>query len=899
MSSGDSGERDATILDDVVPVSPHSAPFWGRSTLLAEVQEALTPDGASAILIGSGGSGKTRLGREAVLRFVEDRPNTRFVRFAATAATQRTPLAVFAPVLRTTDERPSDSPEQIARTLIRECLGGTRGIPLVVMIDDTPLLDPMSAAVADLLLAAPEVRVLLTCRSSPGPSALLARAWRDGDLRRIEVPELTRAETAEFCAAMLPTRQLAPETVQHLHQSTSGNPLFLAELVGALERADSLEYRHGLWVWPGVLPPGTSLHDVLRAEITHLPDDERSAFETAALCAPAPLHLLGPAMPVDALESLLDKEVVRITYRANGRPVVELAHPVYGEAVESLLNPARTLERYRALYARAVEPLLADELERTVGGGAVPTEDLLAVVDWGLHGGCEVPLELLESAFRFARGLVDHPFRIRIASALLTHQGLGARLRVDALVNRLDAHRHLGDPRAVDADEAAARGLIETLPVDSERAGLAADLAIAFADAAVLLGGRWEAAVSALDWADRIASEGPSDAAVAASIRVDARRGIALCYGGEMRAATALEERLAAATQGTTGFLPFAPASILLHGQRGESHRARSIARQQLRYAVQSAAEYPMSTGEIIGVWCLVDVFAGRSREAAFIYEIMEQEIARGAGGPRLRETVVAFGRGLLALTQGDWARSAEHLAIACSELEDFAGTGSEGLLLASLALAQSASGDLRSAHATRSWIDGRTTGTSRLLDVPSRYHLLLARLWAPDGSEAAEASAIVRRAREYGFELMELRALHALQLCGRGALDAEQLARARELASSVGAPVAPLLFEHIEHLRGGGAPLAGEPARRLARHGVFVPAPGHPALTEREQRVAELVSLGYSNQQIAGKLQNSRRTVETHVARILMKLGIGSRDAVAEALHSRSWDGAGGPHGA
>ncbi len=876
-----------------VPVSPHSAPFWGRSALLADTRAALAPDGASAILIGTAGSGKTRLAREAALGFLEDRPNTRIARFAATTATQRTPLAVFAPALRSLRGPAGDTPEEVARALVHACTGGAKGAPLIILIDDTPQLDPMSEAVTDLLLALPEVRVLLTCRSVPGPSALLARAWRDGELRRIEVPELTPSETAEFSAAMLPGRPFAPDTISRLHQSTGGNPLFLAELIGALERAGALEDRHGLRVWPGSLPTGTSLHDVLRAEIGRLPSDERTAFETAALCSPAPLHLLDASIPPDPLERLLEKEVVRIVYRADGRPVLELAHPIYGETAETMLNPVRIRQQYRALYDRAVEPLITEDLERTTGGGTIPTEDLLTVVDWGLHGDREVPLELLEPAFRFARPLVDHEFRVRIASALLRRPGLDPPLRIAALVNRLEAFRYLGDPEAVTADEAAARALIETMPAGAERTRLAADLAIAFADAAVLMAGRWEDAIVALGWADRLGAEGPSEAAAAAAIRVEAQRGIALCYGGEMVAAAELERRLSDATAGTPGFLPFAPTAILLHGQRGETRQARQIARQQLRFAVQAAADYPLAAGEIIGVWCLVDVFSGHSREAAFIYGAMEQAIARGAGGPRLRETVVSFGRGLLALMQGDWARASEHLAIACSELDDFTGTGSEGLLLASLALAQAANGDLDGARATRARIAGWTTGTSRLLDVPSRYHLLLARLWAPDGTERAEAEAIARRAREYGFGLMELRALHAAQLCGGAPLAPDQLARADELGSGLAAPIAPLLAQHIAQLRAPAREDAADTARRLARRGMFVPTPRHPALTVREQHVAELVSLGYSNTQIAKRLQNSRRTVETHVARILMKLGVGSREAVADALDASRWDDA------
>jgi len=56
---------------------------------------------------------------------------------------------------------------------------------------------------------------------------------------------------------------------------------------------------------------------------------------------------------------------------------------------------------------------------------------------------------------------------------------------------------------------------------------------------------------------------------------------------------------------------------------------------------------------------------------------------------------------------------------------------------------------------------------------------------------------------------------------------------------------------------------------------------PGHAPLTRREWQVATLVAQGLSNKQIADELVISRRTAETHVERILTKLGFSSRAQV------------------
>ncbi|MBC7269077.1 MAG: helix-turn-helix transcriptional regulator [Streptomyces sp.] len=86
----------------------------------------------------------------------------------------------------------------------------------------------------------------------------------------------------------------------------------------------------------------------------------------------------------------------------------------------------------------------------------------------------------------------------------------------------------------------------------------------------------------------------------------------------------------------------------------------------------------------------------------------------------------------------------------------------------------------------------------------------------------------------------------------------------------------------------------AGAARRDRRRRGRQVPAPpprpalpyAHTSLTRREREVADLVAAGLGNQEIAATLVIARRTAETHVSRVLAKLGLSSRAQLAAWVH-------------
>ena len=112
------------------------------------------------------------------------------------------------------------------------------------------------------------------------------------------------------------------------------------------------------------------------------------------------------------------------------------------------------------------------------------------------------------------------------------------------------------------------------------------------------------------------------------------------------------------------------------------------------------------------------------------------------------------------------------------------------------------------------------------------------------------------------------------------GKPDAEERARARLGAARAVATMA------------AGAALTAEEAYGYAVHDRWPGTPANgagPALTRREQQVAELVAQGLTDRQIAARLRLSPRTVASHLTHIRTKLDLPTRTQVTVWAARRS----------
>ena len=111
----------------------------------------------------------------------------------------------------------------------------------------------------------------------------------------------------------------------------------------------------------------------------------------------------------------------------------------------------------------------------------------------------------------------------------------------------------------------------------------------------------------------------------------------------------------------------------------------------------------------------------------------------------------------------------------------------------------------------------------------------------------------------------------------------AVEFSHGRDVAAGIpGATLLPLDGTSSFIWEGDVEPLLGAVVSFLAPRGASGQSAAPWLLTERQREIARLVALGLSNTEIAGRLGLGRRTVESHLQRLRLRLGLSSRAQLA-----------------
>ncbi len=889
-------------------------PLLGRDRELLVI-ESLLDDRRSraAFLFGPAGVGKTRLATEVRTR-AEARATKTF-RIVGSATTSGVPFAAVAHLLDAQLLRESVGTAVLEGTneaallvgALRTSLRSHNNDDPIVFVDDAHLLDSLSATVVAALIANGDARVVATIRLGEPIHDTLAAVLRSGEAARFDVNELADHEIDTVLRSVLGA-PVDPNANSRLQSLAAGNMLYLRELVIGAVDSGSLRLSHGTWYAGDPIAVSPRLHDLLTARLASLSPPDQRAVALLSVGGRVPLHVL-ESLAADAdLTRLEELGIISISDRSVSDPLrpirsrtdVTFAHPLFGEAL---------LSRLSKLRLRAARVELANALEAASDNDPLgqDPQDLLRVAVLRLDAGTQGDSQTLERGARLARYAHDFALTSRLAEAAFVHHPtptLGVLLG-EALYETgrfEEAERVLRGSLSMTADEremVQIGGQLLTVlfwglandDAAAEVVGHLSDRLTIPECVGALLAHRASLATFSGDPAQGLALLDflpPLDDPVAFS-QIAVNRSMTLSLVGRTG------EGLAEADRALELYAQFAEPLLLPHPSIHDANAAFALlhsgAPEQALTRAATGYDKAIADRMVVSlVWCQLVagescLLLGRATEALHHFEIAlhdaTRELFRGQVAMAWAGVALAKARlGDLSGAKSAMQRSdAEVSRIGSFELSICAARA--GVLAASGSLGSACSELQRGAAFAAS--GGSVIGEAWMLHE-------LVRL----GMFADAAPRLKTLAMESDNPLVQLRAGHASALV---ADDADSLVEIAERFYELGALIisSEVFLEASARFRSAGdnrranasslrasAALTGTDMTVLPNaSGTSTPTP----LTPREREIAYLAAEGQTNRDISALLFVSTRTVENHLSKVFVKLGITSRHELSGAL--------------
>ncbi|MBY8870313.1 LuxR C-terminal-related transcriptional regulator [Micromonospora sp. PLK6-60] len=860
-------------------------PFVGRARERDRAVLALdATSGSGVLLTGDAGVGKSRL-LDEVLDHALRRQRV-VLRVTATPGWRDVPFGVLASRLpQPSDANVADVFRDVERRL-REVAAG-RGV--VLGVDDLNWLDDASAALLERLVAGGTVQVVASVRTDALTAAPVAALRRSRSVDRVHVPPLDPDEAALVVREALggPVDGL---TVGALWRISQGNPLFLREALRCGLRDGGLVRRDGMWTWPTESLCPTHLAELIEQTLGTLDPDEAEALQYVAHAEPAPLALIERTIEPRTAERLEERGLIRLVQHG-AAVLVQTGHPLYAEVVRN---------RTGALRARRLRRNLAEAMAAVDGGGE---GDLARMVAWRCEADLPVAAADLLAASEYALRRHDPALAERLGRRVDTARGdwqVARALVAQGRGDEADAHlaraaAHLVDPR--DRAEATAlralnlfwgcrrpeqaREVLDDghrdLPAEAHPGLLAAAAGIA------AFSGDSGGARACLA---RLAADPPRDPLLATA--VTALHPYLLLFDGQPDRAARMFDSGEVAIPDTWATMRAATQvghvqSLLMSGRLPEAER---LARRYYRDAVDRGAADGVGLLAFARGKCAYH--AGQLRRSLrWLHE------ARTLAGDRTLFPIRVYVLSANAYVAAQLGELDESRRLLRQLVDGHAGDDGQprGLLAADAELTAAwlaaADGQLATAVATLRELPGRADQASTI--TVECLHLL-SRL----EPTAATAERLAQVAAGCDSPLFGLWADYAHALAADDPAALERVGTELEASGYLALGLEAVIAAETASGRRGDHRRANLLARRadLLRErcgGYWPPLRPRPSsrdgLTPRERQICELAATGHDNAAIAAELVLSVRTVENHLQRAYVKLGLRGRAGLAQAL--------------
>ncbi|MEH0449941.1 MULTISPECIES: LuxR family transcriptional regulator [unclassified Streptomyces] len=868
-------------------------PLVGRQSHLESFRTELAAGLVRGWLIcGPAGVGKTRLTEEFLGLAAASKRHTAAA--VASRAAAQVPLGAIAHILP--DGVDMTDPVQGFHAVAQALSDSAR--PTVVLVDDLHMLDHSSAALLGQLLDSGTICLIGTARTGEQPSDVVDGLLQRGDhIRRTDLDHMVRDQVEELLQRVL-KGPVSRRALHSLYSASDGNPLFLRELVLGAIAQEKLTLNDGVWdTSEERLPVTPHLRDLIAGRIAASPPAVRPLLESLALCRTLSLADAAALADRTDLEHLERSGIVEISVQGS-RVTVTLAHPLYGEVIAAE-TPA--LQRYDLALRQA---------ERIESHGLRRRDDALHVASWRLAATGTAAPDLLRQAAAIAMHSNDNEQAIELLTAIKADQHtaesrvlLGRALmhtgqleRAEAVLAEADAQARNDHEKIITATTRSTN-LFWADPDPAQAVAVCAAARSALSDrsgaqqlrlmegAMLTVGGL---PVPGLQILDDLPDDPPVEALDVWLATISAKA-FGLTFVGSVERARTLSERATAAHEavGEGKLLPHpamqaAPLALALM-EMGEIDQARRIclsAADSLQAAHSPVARQFLAFESARAEWLAGHPVSARRWYAEGVATARTYHLDRVT---RLHMSGLMACAALTGDIDAAAALVPEYEAIAASG----GLTGEESLGVAWL---HAARGELsRARYLLRSAADraGRTghvvsealvlTDIARLGDPKAVQERLVTLSAQGDGAfTPARARFVTALAKKDPQGLMacseELEHMGAQLLAAESAAAAAGAWRRKGDARKVTA--ATVDATRLAGLcEGARTPLLSTIADAVE------------PLTKREQEIALLAASGKTSKAISQHLTLSVRTVDNHLQRIYLKLGVRSRGDLALAL--------------